>query len=108
MHAEYVGARGVTRVDWMSISRHRFSRRGGLGARPPGHHKDMVLLALVAVPATIALLIGLLVLSAVVEDRVLHPRALIVRAARVRSNSPEFTESFVAREFERLLRTSPR
>lgn len=68
----------------------------------------MVFLAIVAVPATIVLLIGLLVLSAVVEDRVLCPRALIVRAARVRSNSPEFTESFVAREFERLLRTSPR
>ncbi|HZQ86864.1 MAG TPA: hypothetical protein VFA83_18610 [Acidimicrobiales bacterium] len=68
----------------------------------------MVYLAIVAVPATAMLLIALLVLSAVVEDRVLCPRALIVKAAKVRSNSPEFTESFVAREFERLLRTSAR
>jgi len=66
----------------------------------------VLLLALVAVPATAGLLIGLLALSAVVENRVLCPRALIVGAARARSTTPEFTEAFVAHEFERLLRTS--
>jgi hypothetical protein len=67
---------------------------------------DMALLALLAVPGTAALLIGLLVVSALVEQRVLCPRALIVGVARAKSTSPEYTETLVAREFERLLRTS--
>ena len=50
---------------------------------------------------------GLLLLSAVVEQRVLCPRAMIVHVARARSSSPEFAEAFVTREFERLLRSSP-
>jgi hypothetical protein len=66
----------------------------------------MALLLLLAVPGTAALLIGLLTLSALVEQRVLDPRAMILRVARARNSSPEFTERFVAREFERLLRDS--
>ena len=68
----------------------------------------VVIVALLAVPGTAVLLIGLLALSAVVEARILCPRSLIMRVARGGSTSAEYTEAFVAREFERLLRTSPR
>jgi hypothetical protein len=63
----------------------------------------MVWWELLAVPGTAGLLIALLVLSALVEQRVLCPRALILRVARARTGSPEFTEQFVAREIDRLV-----
>ena len=69
---------------------------------------SVVIVALLAVPGTAVLLIGLLVLSAVVEEKILCPRALIVRVARGGSTSAEYTEAFVTREVDRLLRTSPR
>ena len=47
---------------------------------------------------------GLLALSAMLEGRVLSPRSMIVSAAKARRSQPEFTEAFVAREVERLLR----
>jgi hypothetical protein len=63
-----------------------------------------VLIALLLVLGTLALLMGLLFLSALVEQRVLSPQALILRVARTRAASPDHAEAFVAREFERLLR----
>jgi hypothetical protein len=68
----------------------------------------MSLYALLFVPAALILIPGLLFLSALVEDRVLSPRALIFRVARNDSASPEHAEAFVAREFERLLQQSSR
>ena len=70
--------------------------------------EEVTIVALLAIPGTAVLLIGLLALSAVVEERILCPRSLIMRVARGGSTSAEYTEAFVAREFERLLRTSPR
>jgi hypothetical protein len=63
----------------------------------------MLLVALLLV-GTLALLMGLLFLSALVEQRVLSPQALILRVARTRAASPDHAETFVAQEFERLLR----
>ena len=63
-----------------------------------------MVVALLLVFGTLALLMGLLFLSALVEQRVLSPQALILRVARTRAASPDHAEVFVAREFERLLR----
>jgi UPF0716 family protein affecting phage T7 exclusion len=63
---------------------------------------------LLAIPGTITLLMGLLFISALVEERILSPQALILRVARNRGGSPEYAEAFVAREFDRLLRDSQR
>jgi hypothetical protein len=68
----------------------------------------MTLLALLFIPGTLALLMALLFLSALVEERVLSPRALILRVARTNAATPEHAETFVAREFERLLRQTSR
>ena len=62
---------------------------------------------LLAIPGTISLLMGLLFVSALVEERVLSPQALILRVARSRS-TPEYAEAFVAKEFDRLLRDAQR
>ena len=62
--------------------------------------------ALLFVPATLVVLMGLLFLTALVEERVLSPRALILRVARTRYATPDHAEAFVARQFERLLRQS--
>ena len=62
--------------------------------------------ALLFVPATLVILMGLLFLTALVEERVLSPRALILRVARTRYATPDHAEAFVARQFERLLRQS--
>ena len=63
---------------------------------------------LLSIPGTIVLLMGLLLLSAFVEERVLSPQALILRVARSRGSTPEYAEAFVAREFDRLLRDTQR
>ena len=63
---------------------------------------------LLSVPGALLLLCGLLALSAVVESRVLSPRSMIVSAVRARRTGPEYTEQFVARQFERLLRDQQR
>jgi UPF0716 family protein affecting phage T7 exclusion len=68
----------------------------------------MSLLVLLAIPGCMALLLGLLLVSAWVEERVLSPQALILRVARTRASSPEYAEAFVAREFDRLLRQTQR
>ena len=65
-------------------------------------------LLLVALPLTLAIPCVMLGLSAIAEDRFLSPRSLIVSAVRSRRSGPEFTEQFVAREFERLLKSAQR
>ncbi len=59
---------------------------------------------LLSIPGTLALLVAVLYLSAVTEERLLSPRSLILSTVRARGSSPEYAEAFVARQFERLLR----
>jgi hypothetical protein len=66
------------------------------------------LLVLLFIPGTMILLLGLLLLSALVEERVLSPQSMILQVARTRASSPEYAEAFVAREFDRLLRNAQR
>ncbi len=68
----------------------------------------MSLLVLLLIPGTLVLLLGLLLLSALVEERVLSPQSMILQVARTRSSTPEYAEAFVAREFDRLLRQARR
>ena len=68
----------------------------------------MSLLVLLLIPGTLALLLALLLLSAVVEERALSPQSLILQVARTKSSSPEYAEAFVAREFDKLLRQAQR
>jgi hypothetical protein len=68
----------------------------------------MSLLVLLLIPGTFVLLLGLLLLSALVEERVLSPQSMILQVARTRASSPEYAEAFVAREFDRLLRQAQR
>ena len=63
---------------------------------------------LLSIPAMPLLLGAVLFLSAKVEDRFLSPQALILGVARARWNSPEYTEMFVAKQFDRLLKDYPR
>jgi hypothetical protein len=60
--------------------------------------------ALLTVPGTLVLMLGLLLLSAYVEERVLSPKALILRVARSRFASPDHAEAFVAKQFDDMLR----
>jgi hypothetical protein len=69
---------------------------------------DVSLLVLLLIPGTFVLLMGLLLLSAWVEERALSPQSLILQVAKARSSSPEYAEAFVAREFDRLLRNAQR
>ena len=59
---------------------------------------------ILAIPAVFLVLCGLLGLTVLVEQRILHPRSMILSTARARRVSPEYAEAFVARETERLLR----
>jgi len=61
-------------------------------------------LVLLSIPATVVLLAGVLFLSAVVEERVLSPRAVVLSTVRARRSSPEYAETMVAKQFEDLLR----
>jgi hypothetical protein len=83
------------------------SRRGCDGDRW-GTNQDVTIWWVLAVPATLALMALLLFLSGLAEQRFLSPRALILGAMRTRRNTPEYTEEFVAKQFERLLRESQR
>lgn len=64
-------------------------------------------LLVLSLPVALLIPCGLLALSAMVEKHLLSPRALIRSAVRARTG-PEFTEAFVAREFERLLKSVQR
>jgi UPF0716 family protein affecting phage T7 exclusion len=66
------------------------------------------LLLLLLIPGTLTLLLGLLLLSALVEERVLSPQSMILQVAKTRASTPEYAEAFVAREFDRLLRQAQR
>lgn len=61
-----------------------------------------------SVPGILVALCGLLALTAYAEQRILHPRSMILSAVRARGSSPEYAEAFVAREVERLLRNAQR
>ncbi len=65
-------------------------------------------LLLLTLPAALAIPCGILMLSAVAEQRILSPRSLILSTARARHNTPELAEVLVAREFERLLKDTQR
>ncbi len=60
------------------------------------------------IPVALLIPCALLALSAIAEEQILSPRSLIVSAVRSRRSGPEFTEAFVAREFERLLKDTQR
>ena len=68
----------------------------------------MSLLVLLAIPGTFVLLLGLLLLSALVEEKVLSPKSMILQVAKTRGATPEYAEAFVAREFDRMLRQAQR
>ncbi|MBW3615155.1 MAG: hypothetical protein KY439_07600 [Actinobacteria bacterium] len=59
---------------------------------------------LMSIPLALLIPCALLALSAMAEGQILSPRSLIRSAVRSRRSDPEFTEAFVAREFERLLK----
>lgn len=61
---------------------------------------------MVMIPGTLVVLGAILALSALLEDRELSPRSMIVSAARSRRTSPDFAEVFVANQSEQLLRSS--
>jgi hypothetical protein len=61
-------------------------------------------LLLLSIPATVMLLAGVLFLSAVVEERCLSPRAVVLSTVRARRSSPEYAEAMVAKQFDELLR----
>ncbi len=60
------------------------------------------------IPLALLIPCVLLALSALAEEQILSPQSLIMSAVRSRRSGPEFTEAFVAREFERLLKTAQR
>lgn len=60
------------------------------------------------IPMALLIPCVLLALSAMAEKQILSPRSLIMSAIRSRRSGPDFTEAFVAREFERLLEKAPR
>jgi hypothetical protein len=68
-----------------------------------GNGDDMPLL-LLSIPVTVLLLAGVLFLSALVEQRFLSPRAVVLSTVRARRSTPEYTETLVAKQFEDLLR----
>lgn len=64
----------------------------------------MPVIAIAAIPLTLGLLFGVLLLSAFVEERFLSPRAVVLSVVRTKSRStPEYAEALVARECDRLL-----
>ncbi len=65
-----------------------------------GNVRGVLLLAL---PATLLALAGLLAFSAWVEERLISPQALILSTVRDRRSRPEHAEALVAREVELIL-----
>ena len=59
---------------------------------------------LLSIPGTLLLLALVLYLTEFAENRIVSPRALILRAITARHTSPEVTERLVVAEAERLLR----
>ncbi len=59
--------------------------------------------SLLFVPASLALIVVLLIAVSWIEQRVLSPRALIVHSARSRAADPEHAEAFVAGQAQSLL-----
>ena len=62
--------------------------------------------SLLMIPGTLVLLAAILFLSDVAEQRIVSPRALILRAVTGRRTTPEHAEALVVAEVERLLRSS--
>lgn len=65
-------------------------------------------LLLITIPVALLIPCGLLMLSAMAEQRILSPQSMILSTARARRNTPELAEVVVAREFERLLKDTQR
>lgn len=63
--------------------------------------------ALVAIPGTAVLLIGLLSLSAFVEEHLLSPESLMGAAIRSRSGDLDHTEAFVTRQLDAIINRPP-
>ncbi len=63
-----------------------------------------MLLLLLAIPATLAVLVALLAFSAYAENHMVSSRALILRVASNPRSRPEVAEGVVAREVERIMR----
>ena len=82
----------------------RTTARKGLSRAKVGYDSNVQFPLILAIPAAFAVLCGLLALTVLVEQRILHPRSMILSTARARKVSPEYAEAFVARETERLLR----
>lgn len=61
--------------------------------------------SLLLIPASLGFICSLLALTVLAEQRVLSPRALIVKAAKARIAEAEYTEALVAQQYDRLLRT---
>lgn len=81
----------------------------GFPARGPWYTRIMPpWILVVCIPVALLIPCALLALSAIAEEQILSPRSLIVSAVRSRRSGPEFTEAFVAREFERLLKDTQR
>lgn len=64
--------------------------------------------SLLLIPGSLAFLCSLLAMTVVAEQRVLSPRALIIKAARARRVGADYThtEALVAQQYERLLRST--
>lgn len=62
------------------------------------------MLLLLSIPLTFVLVTGVLFLSAVVEQRFLSPRAVVLSTVKARRSTPEYTEAMVAKQFEELLK----
>jgi hypothetical protein len=59
--------------------------------------------SLLAIPACLAFVVGLLWIVSWFEERLLSPRSLILYTARSRHVGPDTVELFVARQSEQLL-----
>jgi len=72
----------------------------------------MLVWVLLSIFGTLALLMGLLLLSAWAEERILSPEALVAAAVRSKSATPEQAEALTAQQLEQVLprraRTSSR
>ena len=63
-----------------------------------------VWLPVVALPGAVAILFAILMLSQLVEQRVLSPQSMVRVAAKARRTRPEYAEMFVAAQLDPLVR----